>query len=307
MNKLLLLCLHISLFALIPPTASQDETEVYKNYGTDNQNNGDNYQNHGVDYQNNRDYQNNGADYQKSNNHNNGLEYEDEARSMDSSELQHFQNMRQEMAVLNRRLKPPSLRNSQGLELELGDGEQSQRNNRSTIRIPNDSTCKAWGPWSPCKPMGVSMRCQKEKLCINGQGGEPYTEECPGLKPPMCDQGVSCSKWSQWSPCQELDSLGKSVRAIPGGQPNGTSCKKKKVCIGNLSSFKTEECPPGVKPPLCDGGGTGPPMGNCTSWEYGPCGPNCKRCGCCLEPLGFVGVGEWGCEPCTGGRCEPRV
>ena len=164
-------------------------------------------------------------------------------------------------------------------------------------------TCKEWSDWTPCKAMAWGqlpwgLRCHKEKLCIDGQATRPNptSEECPGVKPPTCKQSGSCSSWSSWSPCQELDSFGNS--GIPG-DPNGTSCRKKKVCIGDPSEYLTEECP-NVKPPMCT-----IDMSNCTKWDYKGCGPTCLRCGCCLEPFDFIGVGEWGCEPCTDGRCEP--
>jgi len=501
MNNLLVLCLQIMLFALISPIAGQDETEInqnngddyqnngadyqnnggdyqnngyigdgdnYENNGGDYQNNGDDYQNNGADYQNNgADYQNNGDDYQTNNNQNNGL---------DSSELQHLKNMQKEMASLNRRLKPPSLRNThsefkpQSLDLGLDNGEQNPglttlspdptvttTDTTTTITeiqttsmtpttiastaepstsgipttvsdlptgIPTDSQWGPWGPcekvkgmndcerkrscpdtiassplspstcappgaeespkcecppgecndwaeWGPCKEVNVGPTlseagCKRERICKEDQD-EKMSEECPGgVKPPLCGEepcerwfpwtecqqsadGSKCEKtracdkgrfggrpadynetqdcagtppqckgtkdpcreWSEWSPCKQMGGLDPR---IPGAIPG--KCRREKICRDGLNVNginpvdgiinPVEDCP-NVEPPMC---GITPPTGNCTKYDYKGCGPTCIRCGCCIDPPGFVGVGEYGCEPCFDtppkGRCEPQ-
>ena len=141
-----------------------------------------------------------------------------------------MQDMRQEMAALNRRLKPPSLSNThsefkpQSLDTGLGNGEQTP------TKIP--------------------------------------------LSPdPTVTTTITEIVTSSTTPTTITASVGPTATA----------------------TMNTTEPTPITTPT---------PNGNCTKYDYKDCGPTCIRCGCCIEPAGFEGPGEYGCEPCNDPPCE---
>ena len=179
-----------------------------------------------------------------------------------------------------------------------------------TAPLCGNEPCERWFPWTECKPSPDGSKCEKTRACDKGRFGGGHldyneTEVCSGA-PPQCEDTPptptnqpptptpppeECKEWTEWSPCKHM-----------GGRPG--KCRREKICrdgpVFNINS-PVEDCP-NLEPPKC---GNAPPTGNCTEYDYKKCGPTCIRCGCCIDPPGFVGVGEYGCEGCTGGRCEP--
>ena len=124
----------------------------------------------------------------------------------------------------------------------------------------------------------------------NGKTNVNMTDWCPRNREGTCG-AIPCKSWWPWRAC------------LPN--EDGSKCVRSRSCDDGFGRKELEECA-GV-PPKCDdtNGGINPTNGNCTKYDYKDCGPTCIRCGCCIEPAGYEGVGEYGCEPCTGGSCEP--